>query len=166
MSKLAHHADWHSLLNGPNPLKFGNYSKRFFPVADELVAYLSDFAKFHALNMRYNARVASIKRPGGGLNPFRLRTAAGAEFQCTYVIWSSGVEPMPMGVQGEELAVRYEALSTNLDDFDNKTVLIIGGGNSAERRKSRMTRTYPTRKLRRTILCSGAIPKATRSSRK
>ena len=129
--------DWHTLLQpaATKPLMFANYSKLFFPHADEYVAYLADFARLHALNVRYDTRVTSITRPGQSaqpLAPFRLKTQrAGEEFECRYVIWAAGLEQAPLGVSGADLAVPYEQSSLDVDSFDNKTVLIIGAGNSA-----------------------------------
>src|SRR5690348_12722646 len=38
-------SDWNSLLSDDPELLFKNYSKRYFPTADDLVRYLGDFAR-------------------------------------------------------------------------------------------------------------------------
>ena len=58
--------DWNSLLSDAPDLLFTRYSERYFPDADDLVRYLSDFAQAHRLRVRYGARIVHIARDGVG----------------------------------------------------------------------------------------------------
>src|SRR5713101_6401159 len=43
--------DWNSLLSDSPGLLFPRYSQEYFPSADDLVRYLADFQRVHALNV-------------------------------------------------------------------------------------------------------------------
>src|SRR5215472_12991848 len=54
--------DWNSLLSHDQSLRFTRYSERYFPPADDLVRYLTDFAAAAHLHIRYNTRIVRITR--------------------------------------------------------------------------------------------------------
>src|SRR5690349_13154000 len=56
--------DWNSLLNDSDDMLFKNYSKRYFPKADDMVRYLGDFAEHFKLNVKYNVDVVNIAKNG------------------------------------------------------------------------------------------------------
>lgn len=141
----------HSLLNhdGPAaPLLFRRYSADYFPPADSLTEYLRDFAAQHALNIQYNttvARVALIENNSDNsaerlFNLTLKKTAAAtAEEQgaassmlCRRVIVCTGLSAphIPRVAKGGDLLVGYEELSLDLDQFNDKRVLIVGKGRS------------------------------------
>jgi thioredoxin reductase len=121
--------DWNSLLaEDSDPLLFGQYSKRYFPAADDLLRYMSDYADRHALTIRYGARVDSVRRPGD----FELTTEIGETFRARALIVATGVSmPWLPDIPGIELAEPYATVSIDPEEFVNKRVLILGKGNSA-----------------------------------
>lgn len=121
--------DWNSLISDSPDMLFKEYSKKYFPHADELVKYLHDFAAFYKLKIQYNARVENISR---GNNKFAVTTKSGDTYGCEHLIVATGLSRplMPM-IKGIELCENYFDISVNPDDFINQRVLIIGKGNSA-----------------------------------
>src|SRR5687768_3901736 len=57
--------DWNSLLNDAPQLMFPQYSTEYYPHADDLLRYLADFQKTHALNTRYDTAGQRIEREPG-----------------------------------------------------------------------------------------------------
>src|SRR4051794_34870198 len=55
--------DWNSLLTDDPALLFRNYSKRYFPDAEDLIRYLADFAE--GLRVHYDTRVSRVAKDGG-----------------------------------------------------------------------------------------------------
>ncbi|WP_067507884.1 NAD(P)-binding domain-containing protein [Actinoplanes sp. TFC3] len=119
-------ADWNSLLSDDPALLFKNYSKRYFPAADDLVRYLHDFAR--GLNVTYNTRVTRVAKAGAD---FEVQ-AGDAAYTARRVIVATGVPQLYVpDIEGAELAERYDTVSVDPDDFTNQRVLIVGKGNSA-----------------------------------
>lgn len=119
--------DWNSLVNDDDSLLFKNYSREYFPNADDMVRYLKDFAVQQNLNVRYSTTVDNIRRDGD------FYISAGEEnFSCKKLIMSTGVSnafiPDIPGIEHTEL---YEDASVDPEDFVDQRVLIVGKGNSA-----------------------------------
>ena len=123
--------DWNSLLSeGDGRLLFREYSRRYFPPADELVRYLGDYADFHELNVRCDTRILRVEKPRP--NQFRLVDAEGNVFTSRRLIVATGVsKPFVPAIPGVELAENYVDVSVDPEDFANQRVLILGKGNSA-----------------------------------
>ncbi len=123
--------DWNSLLSeGDGHLLFKEYSHRYFPLADELVRYLGDYADFHELNVRCNTRILRVEKPRP--NQFRLHDDEGAVYTCRRLIVATGVsKPYIPVIPGIEMAESYIDVSVDPEDFANQRVLILGKGNSA-----------------------------------
>lgn len=124
--------DWNSILSDDEEggLRFKDYSRRYFPPADDLVRYLSDYADYHGLNVRLNTRVIRVEKPHASL--FRLTSADGGVFTSKRLIVATGVsKPYVPSIPGIELAENYVDVSVDPDDFTNQRVLILGKGNSA-----------------------------------
>jgi thioredoxin reductase len=124
--------DWNSLLtDDDNPaLRFpGNYSRKYFPSADDLVRYMADYASHYDLNIRYNARVLRVERRENG--GFRLYDEAGQIYDCRWLLVATGIsKPYVPDIPGAELAENYVDVSVDSEDFANQRVLILGKGNS------------------------------------
>ena len=119
-------ADWNSLLTDDPALLFKNYSRRYFPSADDMVRYLGDFAE--GLNITYGARVDSIARAGDDF----MVTSGDRTWQARRVVVATGVSRLhEPDVPGAQLAERYDTVSVDPGDFVNQRVLIVGKGNSA-----------------------------------
>jgi thioredoxin reductase len=119
--------DWNSLLCDNDALLFKNYSKRYFPPADELVRYLQDFAEFYHLNIKYHTRAAKITKSGG----FHVEDQNGQTYSGKRLIIATGfTKPYIPPIAGVELAELYGDVSVRPQDFANQKVLIIGKGNT------------------------------------
>ena len=149
--------DWNSLLShfddvtgaqSPPPASahlFRDYDTRYYPSADRLVDYLEDFANRTSLRVALGRRVVALHRFENGT--FRVAHAASAktaggkagamEFQrCTSVVWAAGQGVLrrfaEQATKGAGLVTYYDALPQDMAaDYENKDVLVIGGGNAA-----------------------------------
>lgn len=120
--------DWNSLLSDDPTLRFTRYSERYFPPANEMVRYLSDFAAAFRLRVQYDTRVVRIMRDGC----FRATDQRGRCYEAERVIVATGVsKPYVPPIPGIETAELYNTVSVNPQDFVDQRVLIIGKGNSA-----------------------------------
>jgi len=122
--------DWNSLLTDNYELLFGEFSKRFYPRAGELMSYLDTFARRYELNIAYNKTITTVRREGRG--PFVLEDANGQTHLAHCLIVATGT-PLPFipPIEGIELAEGYEQVSFSPRDFEGQRVLILGKGNSA-----------------------------------
>ncbi|KWV30879.1 NAD(P)-binding domain-containing protein [Micromonospora rifamycinica] len=119
-------SDWNSLLTDDPALLFGNFSRRYFPDADDMVRYLAAFAE--GRRVRYDTRVTRIARDG---DLFRVETGDDT-LTARRVVVATGVSQLYVPpIEGVDLAERYDTVSVDPDDFTNQRVLIIGKGNSA-----------------------------------
>jgi thioredoxin reductase len=127
-SELRLRMDWNSLLSDDPNLLFTRYSERYFPHADELRRYLSDFARAHALRIAYNAPVVRVSRNGR----FRATDEHGRTFEGERLIVATGVSQLHVPpIPGIGTAELYGGVSVDPRDFADQRVLIIGKGNSA-----------------------------------
>lgn len=123
--------DWNSLLVDDGRLLFGDYTRKYFPPADKLVQYLTDYAGCYNLNIRCNTRVVRVERLADG-EGFRAHDAQSGSWTCRRLIVATGVSrPYVPAIPGAELAEQYVDVSVDPDDFINQRVLIVGKGNSA-----------------------------------
>jgi thioredoxin reductase len=124
--------DWNSILSDEDDggLRFKDYSRRYFPPAEDLVRYLRDYAEYHGLNVRCHTRVLRVEKPRA--NQFRLTDVEGNVFTCRRLIVATGIsKPYVPPIPGIELAENYVDVSVDPDDFADQRVLILGKGNSA-----------------------------------
>ena len=98
--------------------------------------YLKDFADKFKLKVQYNTKVAKISlqkcsTDGGAPGGFSVRTEGGDTYSADVVLMACGAmkEWIP-DVPGKELATTYGSHSTKKEDYVNKTVCVVGGGNS------------------------------------
>ncbi|MCO5969833.1 NAD(P)-binding domain-containing protein [Actinoallomurus soli] len=122
-------ADWNSLLTDDSELLFTRYSERYFPPADEMVRYLSDFAEATKLRIACDSRVVRVSRDDEG---FTVRTEGGEVHRARRVIAATGPsKPYVPPIPGIETAELYTDVSVDPADFTDQRVLILGKGNSA-----------------------------------
>jgi len=127
-SELNLRVDWNSLLSDDPRLRFTKYSERYFPDAEDLVRYLTDFASTHRLRVQYDTRVREITRNGH----FCATDQHGFGYDAQRLIVATGVPRLFMpAIPGIETADVYDTVSVNPRDFVDQKVLIIGKGNSA-----------------------------------
>ncbi|XP_013411120.1 FAD-dependent oxidoreductase domain-containing protein 2-like [Lingula anatina] len=123
--------DWNSLISHDESLQVRHYSKVMFPHREVLVKYLGDYQRKLGINVQYNVDVHNIrKRSDTGL--FSMEDQRGNAYSCKNVIIATGLqkEHVPQ-FRGVEYTIGYNDVSINPDDFEGKSVLIIGRGNSA-----------------------------------
>jgi thioredoxin reductase len=119
-------SDWNSLLTGDPALLFKNYSRRYFPSADDLVRYLKDFAD--GLKVSYGRKVQRVSRAE---DVFTVETSV-ETFTARQVVVATGVSQLYVPpIEGAEWCERYDTVSVDPAGFENQRVLIIGKGNSA-----------------------------------
>src|SRR5215468_9552655 len=120
--------DWNSLLSDDQGLRFTQYSERYFPDAEDLLRYLSDFASTHGLRVQYDTKIIDITRNGN----FCATDQHGHRYEAKRLIVATGVSrPFIPAIPGIETADVYDTVSVNPRDFIDQRVLIIGKGNSA-----------------------------------
>ncbi|XP_070612298.1 FAD-dependent oxidoreductase domain-containing protein 2 isoform X1 [Erythrolamprus reginae] len=128
--------DWNSLLSHNKQLLFRHYSQDFFPDADTMVHYLTDFASKLALHVRYNTSIVLVmleKDPKAwNGHYFILRDQNAKNYKCSVLLVATGMwVPHEVNFPGSEYVEGYESVSTNPKDFVGQSVLILGRGNSA-----------------------------------
>jgi thioredoxin reductase len=133
--------DWNSLLSNNPDLLFTEYSHRFFPQADELVRYLTDFAVSFGLKIKYGVQVTRVSKDGN----FYLWDEQGNTYQCRHLILAAGVtRPYIPSIPGIELTENYTTISVDPEEFVNQKVLIIGKGNSGFETADNLVETTST----------------------
>ncbi len=123
--------DWNSLLSDRPDLRMAEFSREYFPKADDLVRYLGSFATSLGLEIRYGQRVRRVERDGSS-GPFVVTNERGERLACSSLIVGTGMgAPHVPEVPGIELAEGYETMNLALEEYENQSVLILGKGNSA-----------------------------------
>lgn len=121
--------DWNSLL-ADRGRRFTEVTPRYFPHADDMPAYLAEFAETHALPIEYHFDVARIERAASG--EFIVTSADGRERRARRLIIATGVsKPWLPAFPGVELCEPYTTMSVRPEEYTNQRVLILGKGNSA-----------------------------------
>ncbi|XP_048575414.1 FAD-dependent oxidoreductase domain-containing protein 2 [Nematostella vectensis] len=126
--------DWNSLISDDESLLMKHYSKKFFPDADDYVKYLNDYATKLKLNVQYNTNIRNVSRKVmGKTTQFFIKDQNDTVYECRTLVVSTGiwVENLATQFDGVEYTESYSSISTNPDDFEGQSVLIIGRGNSA-----------------------------------
>ncbi|WP_431914062.1 NAD(P)-binding domain-containing protein [Nonomuraea jabiensis] len=120
--------DWNSVLSDDPELLFTRYSERYFPQADDLVRYLSDFAAATGVRVRYDTDVVRISRDDGG---FTATDRGGRSWTGRRLVMATGVSQLYVPpIPGIETAERYDTFETDPASFADQRVLVIGKGNS------------------------------------
>lgn len=124
--------DWNSLLTDDYGFPFRDFSRRLYPWADELVAYLEGFREAYDLEVRHDTEVVRVTRHDDGEGGWRLETAGGDAWRCRVLVVATGFgRPYVPPIPGIEHAVGYEAAPFDPDAYAGERVLILGKGNSA-----------------------------------
>ncbi|HXU00234.1 MAG TPA: NAD(P)-binding domain-containing protein [Polyangia bacterium] len=122
--------DWNSLLSDELSPLMRDFSERYFPEADDFVAYLKTFQTRHALDVELNTRVSKITKTKAGT--FVVKAANNRNWAAKRIIIATGVaESNIPAFPGADLCETYADVSVDPKQFVNKRVLILGKGNSA-----------------------------------
>ena len=122
--------DWNSLLSPDENLLFTRYSERYFPRADDLLRYLSDYATRFDLRIDYETTATRVSRADDGL--FAVGDSRARVHLARRLIVATGVsKPYIPPIPGIELAEQYATMPVDPREFTDQRVLIIGKGNSA-----------------------------------
>ena len=127
--------DWNSLLSDGD--KFTTYSDDYYPDKKDLVKYLNDFAKNNELNIIYNTNVVKITKVE---SKYVLETPEDT-YICEKLIVATGLSKpnIPLNILNKyenkikhygEYEKDYFKKPENLEQFKNKSLLILGTGNS------------------------------------
>ncbi len=123
--------DWNSLISDEEGPLFADFSRAYFPDADDLVAYLDAFVRFHEIEVEYGFDVQRVSResPRGR---FIVTSTDGRQRSCDRLVVATGVSKgWTPDFQGVELCEHYTDVSVHPQSFANQRVLIVGKGNSA-----------------------------------
>uniref|UniRef100_A0ABM0MVH5 FAD-dependent oxidoreductase domain-containing protein 2-like n=1 Tax=Saccoglossus kowalevskii TaxID=10224 RepID=A0ABM0MVH5_SACKO len=128
--------DWNSLLSDDESLQIRHYSREFFPHADVMLKYLNDYTEKLNIKVQYNTNIVNIKKPPNKSaehkSGFHLTDQVDNRYECKTLIVSTGLStPNEPPFNGSEFTVGYKDMSLNKEDYEGKTVLILGKGNSA-----------------------------------
>ena len=143
--------DWNSLLGAgcdnqtsstckPKSGMFSDHSQEYWPDADDLHAYIDEFAQNQvaAQKIRYNTDVKLIKRNGPQSYSLTLENRCMQQYQlsCEVVVVATGLaapsKPTDTFDRLNDLAIGYEDLAPwNPAEFTGKRMLILGMGNAA-----------------------------------
>lgn len=130
--------DWNSLLNDEGFL-FTDYSDELYPSASHLHQYLNDFAVKFDLNIDFNKTINEVVKCGA---EYHLITSCETLYMCKKLIVATGLSkpniPKNISFHPSDLKVKHYAdfkkeffaNKDNLNNYINKKVLIIGGGNA------------------------------------
>lgn len=130
--------DWNSLLSDDDTLIFpSKYSTDYYPDHADLVRYMSDFATKHSLKIQFNTEVVKITPE------YTLETKCNGEtkiYTCEKLVIATGLsKPIYPSIQ-ENTVVKIKHYGDFekdhfkkpevLETYRNKSLLIIGNGNS------------------------------------
>lgn len=131
--------DWNSLLSEDGP-KFTDYSKEFYPDRKDLVRYMNDFAAKYKMKIKYEHAVDKIRKVDGGYVLSVVEPGGKWVYKCERLIVATGLGlPSKNGITENtkrpvkhyaEFPRDFFAKPENLKEFENKSVAIIGNGNS------------------------------------
>lgn len=130
--------DWNSLLteDDEDPILMTSYSSEYFPKADTLVDMLNDYQARYKLRISFGQQVMHIRRMEREASDdtlyFEVSTQKGT-YMCKKLIVATGLfTPHRIKNVPRHYTTPYTDLSRHdLVKYTNKTILIIGQGNSA-----------------------------------
>ncbi|MEK4010214.1 flavin-containing monooxygenase [Peribacillus sp. FSL M8-0224] len=113
-------------------LRFPGDSSRY-PSKDEVISYLNEYAKHFNLNIRTGEKVTVVRKVSG---VFTIVTARGNVFYTKTVISAAGAFaypnlPLIEGSDRFKGKIIHSSQYKNVDEYKNKRVVVVGGGNSA-----------------------------------
>ena len=123
--------DWNSFnQNGEDfPVLFTDYDPDELPSADSLYEYFQDFQSKHSLNIKLGCAVYEIDKRDG---LFYIKTMHKETYVCDYLFIATGYSKNKIpDFEGVEHCLTYWESDIRPERFYNKSVAIVGKGNSA-----------------------------------
>jgi len=133
--------DWNSLLNNDDFL-FKNHSSDFLPDANDLHSYLNDFHSKYELNIQFGVTTECIHKHSNKDYNYELCVKNDVEnvYICKQLICATGLSKKnipemkmcvtkPVKHYGDYSKSDFEG--ENLKKYENKVVLLFGGGNAS-----------------------------------
>jgi putative flavoprotein involved in K+ transport len=104
-----------------------------YPLRDEVIHYLQEYAKAFRLPIKTNQRVESVEKTG---ETFMIRTVSGDKYESRTVINATGAfqHPFMPAIKGQKEFrgnILHSSEYRNPTPFVNQRVLVVGAGNSA-----------------------------------
>lgn len=104
-----------------------------YPLRDEVIRYLQDYAKKFELPIRTNQRVTAVENSNDG---FTIHTMTGDLFRARAIINATGSfhNPFTPEIKGREVFQRevlHSSAYRNPDKYKGQRVVVVGRGNSA-----------------------------------
>jgi putative flavoprotein involved in K+ transport len=104
-----------------------------YPTKEEVVTYLTDYAKHFHFPIRTGEKVIRVQEKD---NVFQVETESGDQFLAKTVIAATGAfsHPFIPDIPGKEQyigRVLHSCHYRKVDEFQNQRVVVVGGGNSA-----------------------------------
>lgn len=133
--------DWNSLLNDDD-FSFKNYSDDYYPSSKALVEYLNDFAKKFELKIKYNVKVITVEKGEKSENNeinYKIITENNEIYECNKLVVAVGLsKPYRPNFNSAPDSIKhygdfpqgYFLDKDNLKKYENKKIIIIGGGNA------------------------------------
>jgi thioredoxin reductase len=138
--------DWHSLLNDEQ-FSFKTYSREYYPAKEDFVQYMNDFAKRFKLRIQYNHTVKTISKESDGTYRLEVDVSGGSSggsstvtATCKKLILATGLSKPNLPKWLDQTKVRPKHYAEypkdffrkreSLEQFRNKSVLIVGNGNA------------------------------------
>jgi thioredoxin reductase len=140
--------DWNSLLSDDGPW-FPSYSDSYYPSREELSTYLHDYSVMNKLNIQYKTNVRSVDKTGEFYSVTIDYNEQTMVYTCEKLIIATGLSPhVPKSIVNEsgtdilhygQYPKNYFMEKENLDLYKNKSVLLVGNGNSAYELANQLT---------------------------
>jgi putative flavoprotein involved in K+ transport len=104
-----------------------------YPTKEEVVTYLTDYAKHFRFPIRTGEKVKRVQKMN---NLFQIETESGNQFLAKTVIAATGAfsHTFLPNIQGKDQykgRVLHSCHYRKVDEFQNQRVVVVGGGNSA-----------------------------------
>lgn len=104
-----------------------------YPLRDEVIRYLQEYAKKFRLPIKTDRRVESVEKTG---ETFTIRTVSGDWYESRTVINAKGAfqHPFMPAIKGQEVFqgnILHSSKYRNPTPFVNQRMVVVGAGNSA-----------------------------------
>ena len=131
--------DWNSLLSDDYELLFTNFSNEYYPDKEDILKYLNEFSNKYNIKIQYNSFVKIINKVE---NKYFITVNKDEIYTCEKLIIATGLSKphIPKNIDIDvknpikhygEYEKNFFNNEQNLNNFINKTVLLIGNGNSS-----------------------------------